>query len=287
MNTRHPAPPKPSPLLRVLSLLACTLLCACASVAPGGRSQMTMPTEISSLYSSIDMNMRLAATPSIDKGCEGIQCRVDKGFDAQVARLGARLSRSAYEANPELKERISAFNFVVAEKSEAGSTSDAQGTVVIYRGVRNSGLDEPILAFLIAREMGHVMARHHDERSATTLVFSVVAQVLMPFTALTGGVATVAGSVASALGTKMVNDDQMRYQNIEAEAIAHDLLRRQGWSNTEVAASLAAYTQGLGDGTWAQGVKESSNRIEQDQPGAFLLAMNRLDAPAGRNLASP
>ncbi|MBI4986266.1 MAG: M48 family metalloprotease [Rhodocyclales bacterium] len=265
--------PKRSPFARLLPIAASVLLCACASTAPGGRPQFTAPSGISSLYSAVDMNLRLATAPSTAKDCEGVQCRVDKGFELQVARVGARLAKAAYEADPELKLRVPAFNFVVAEKNEAGSTSDAQGTVVIYRGVRKQGLDEETLAFLIAREMGHVIARHHDERSATTLLFSVVAQVLMPMTSLTGGFAALAGSLASAVGTKIVSDEQLPFQVVEAELIAHDLLQRQGWRNGEVAASLARYTQGLGDGPWAQAVKDSLERFENDETDVVLLAL--------------
>lgn len=280
--------PSPRPWLkRALPALASALLCACASTAPGGRQQLTAPTGISSVYSSFNMNMRLAAAPSVAQGCEGLQCRVDKAFDLQVARLGARLAQAAYDADPDLKQRVPSFNFSVADKSEAGSASDSLGNVVIYRGVRTPGLSEEALAFLIAREMGHVIARHHDERSATTLLISVVAQVLMPITSLTGGAAAVAGSVASALGTQIVSDDQKPAQTIEAEVIAHDLLLRQGWKNADIATSLARYTRNLGSGQWDQAIKDSLDRFDETNPDVILVAMNKAEAPLTQALASP
>lgn len=257
-------------------MLASTLLGACASTAPGGRAQLTAPAGISSLYSSIDMNMRLAAAPSVMQACTGVQCRVDKGFDHQVTRLGTRLAQSAYAADPDLQARVPAFTFVVADKSEAGSTSDTQGTIVIYRGVRVAGITEEALAFLIAREMGHVIARHHDERSATTLLLSLAAQFLMPLTSLTGGAAAIASTMASAVGTKLVSDDKKPLQSVEADTIAQDLLRRQGWSDREVAASLTGYARGLGDDAWSRAVKISLARYEPEEvPSVVLVAMNR------------
>ena len=263
------------------------LLCACASTAPGGRSQLTAPTGISSLYSSLDMNMRLAVSPSVMQSCAGVQCQLDTAFDLQVIRLGARLAQSAYAADPELKQRVPVFTFVVADKSDAGSASDSLGTVVIYRGVRTAGVTEETLAFLIAREMGHVIARHHDERSATTLLFSVIAQILIPVTSLTGGVAAIASTMVSAVGTKIVSDDKKPYQTVEAEVIARELLKRQGWNNGEVAASLASYTRDCGDGPWALALKESLERFERDVPSVVMVAMNKPGWPAATDRAAP
>lgn len=267
------------PLLPVLLAMA---LGGCASIAPGGRPQFTAPTAISSLYSSFDMNMRLAATDRIEKGCEGVQCRVDQGFERQVARIGTRLTQAAYELDPELKERVPEFRFLVAEKSEAGSTSDASGTIVIYRGVRQAPLDEEALAFLIAREMGHVIARHHDEKSATTIMLAIVAQILLPMTSLTNGVAALTGSLASAVGTKMISADKRAEQAVEADAIAHDLLARQGWNTPDVAASVANFTRRLDDGPWARAVRDSLARTEPVDASIGLVAMEQAMESATR-----
>ena len=247
----------------------------CASIAPGGRQQLTAPTAISSVYSSLDMNMRLAAAEHIEKSCEGVQCRVNQGFERQVARLGTRLAQAAYELDPDLKERVPEFKFIVAEKSEAGSASDTSGTIVIYRGVRQAPLDEEALAFLIAREMGHVIARHHDERSATTIMLSIVAQVLLPMTSLTNGVAALTGSLASAFGTKVISAEKRAEQAVEADAIAHDLLARQGWNTPDVASSLANFTKVLDDSTWAHSVRDSLARSEQVEASIGPVAMEQ------------
>jgi len=259
----------------LLSALAAALLCACANIAPGGRAQLTAPTAISSVYSSLDMNLHLAAATPIAGACAGVQCRLDKGFELQISRLGARLAQAAYDADPTLKERVPAFTFIVAEKSEAGSASDAQGNVVIYRGVRTAGLNEESLAFLIAMEMGHVIARHHDEKSATGLLLSLVAQVVMPWTNLPAGLAALAGSLASAVGTQVITADKDVEHTLEAETIAHGILAQQGWSKSEIAMSLARYSDGLGDNPWAQTVRESLARLEHDRPIAILVAMNQ------------
>lgn len=268
---------------RLLPLVAAALLGACASTTPGGRSQVAAPKPISSLYSSLDLNLTLAALAPVATSCAGLQCQVDKGFERQVARLGTRLADAAYRTYPELKERIPAFTFIVAEKVEAGSSSDASGTVVIYRGVRKAALDEETLAYLIAREMGHVIAGHHDERSAATIISSLIAQLVLAPANLARGVAFIASSTAGALGKDLVATGTIPQQRKEADIIALELLLGQGWSETEIVDSLLDYSNRLGGDPWAREVARTAMRLNEYRSAATLaLAQTEaLDQPAG------
>lgn len=245
----------------LLPLVAAALLSACASTTPGGRSQMAAPEPISALYSSFDLNMTLAALAPVATSCVGVQCQVDQGFERQVLRLGTRLAETAHATYPELKERIPQFTFVVAEKVEAGSSSDASGTVVIYRGVRRARIDEETLAYLIAREMGHVIARHHDEKSAATIISSLIAQLVLAPANLARGVAFIASSTAGAFGKDLVSSGAIPERRKEADIIALDLLARQGWSETEVVDSLLDYANRLGKDSWSTEVEQIAVRL--------------------------
>ncbi|HZV55775.1 MAG TPA: hypothetical protein VFF82_12640 [Rhodocyclaceae bacterium] len=263
----------------VLPILASAILGACAGTAPGGRSQWTAPASVSSLYSSIDMNLQLATATPIASACTGAQCKADKAFERQVARLGGRLAQTAFDLDPQLKERIPAFNFAVAEKSEAGSTSDASGSIVIFRGVRESRPDEAALAYLIAREMGCVIARHHDEKSATTVLTTVLAQLLVPALSLTGGVAFLATSAASMMGTKAITASTTDDRAQEADAIALKLLARTGWSSPEVGASLSKYARSLGDDSWSQEVRDSASKLTKRKEKTSLALADKTAWP--------
>jgi Zn-dependent protease with chaperone function len=175
-----------------------------------------------------------------------------------VQRLGSRLAQSAYAAYPDLRQRVPVFNFVVAEKVQPGTTSNASGTIVIYRGVHNARLDEEVLAFLISREMGHVVSRHHDEKSAAGMLFSLVAQVFLPVVNVTRGIASLAGSAASMWGSDAVTREKSVEQSNEADQIAFELLARQGWTAADLAESLSAYAQGLREGAWASGIRTAA-----------------------------
>ena len=245
----------------ILPFVAAALLSACASTTPGGRSQMAAPEAISALYSSFDLNMTLAALAPVATSCVGLQCQVDKGFERQVQRLGTRLAETAYATYPELKERIPQFTFIVAEKIEAGSSSDASGTIVIYRGVRRARIDEETLAYLIAREMGHVIARHHDETSAATIISSLIAQLVLAPANLARGVAFIASSTAGAFGKDLMASGKIPEQRKEADIIALDLLAKQGWGETEVVDSLLDYSNRLGKDPWSKEVERMAMRL--------------------------
>lgn len=237
---------------------------------------MVAPNPLSSVYSSIDMNLRLATTPESAAACAGDQCQVDQAFERQVNRLGARLAKSAFELHPDLRERgVAEFKFVVAEKSEAGTASDSNGTIVVYRALRRPGFDEGVLAFIIAREMGHVIARHHDEKSAASMIASAVVAVLLPATNLVGAAAFLAGSAASTAGANVIAPDGDPGKTREATTIALDLLARQGWNPTELGGPLASYVGSLEDSEWKQSVQHSLAVIPAPEPRRPMVALEQ------------
>lgn len=247
-------------------VLAGILLGACAT-SPQGRMQLAVPSSVSAVHSEVGMHLSLVSEADISSPCIGVECRLDRAFDQRVLRLGARLAQSAFEIYPDLTERFSQFEFVIADKGEPGSASSAAGTVVIFRGVQKLRLDEEALAFLIAREMGHVISRHHDENSATSILFSILAQVLLPVTNLIFGsaaliqTASTLSTAASFVGSRIVIESYKLDQLHEADAVALDLLASLGWSRGEIADALAASTQVVGDDRWSKDVRVSAREV--------------------------
>jgi len=246
---------------------------ACATSSPQGRLQLTVPTPISAVYSEADMRLHLVADTDIDSPCVGMECQLNHAFDQRVLRLGTRLAQSAFATYPDLAKRISRFEFIIAEKAEPGSASSAAGTIVIFRGVQKLHLDEEALAFLIAREMGHVIGRHHDENSSASILFSVLAQLLFPFanlingsavlvqTASTSAATAAASTAASFIGSKLMIESYKEDQLRESDAIALDLLARQGWSEDEIANALKPGTRIVGENGWSKDLRTSAGRI--------------------------
>ena len=144
---------------RVLpALLLVFFLTACAT-SPEGRRQLVPPAPLqgfSAVYSEFDMQLQLV-TASDAPSCREAECAADRAFDRRILALGRRLADVAYRLYPDLHLRFPRFEFVVADKADAGAASSAGGTVVIYRGVRRLDLDDAALAFILAREMSHVI----------------------------------------------------------------------------------------------------------------------------------
>lgn len=232
--------------------------------------QMTAPTSVSAVYSEVDMQLSLVTEANTVSPCVGSECELNRAFDQMVLRLGTRLAQSAFETYPDLTKRFDKFEFIIAEKASQGSVSSAAGTVVIFRGVQKLCLGEEALAFLIAREMGHVIGRHHDENSATSILFSVLAAVFMPVTNLISGSAalaqtasttamsTAAASAASFIGSKVTIASYKLDQLHEADAIALSLLGRLGWNRNDIADALVASTRVMGDDSWSKDLRASA-----------------------------
>ena len=246
---------------------------ACAASPTNGRLQMAAPTSLSAVYSEMDMRLSLVTEADTSSPCAGAECELDRAFDRSVLRLGTRLAQSAFQSYPDLAKRFDKFEFIIAEKSSPGSVSSAAGTVVVFRGVQKLHLGDEALAFLIAREMGHVIGGHHDENTATSILFSVLASVFMPMTNIINGSAaltqtasasamsTAAASAASFIGSKITIASYKSDQSREADAIALNLLGRLGWDKSDVADALLASAKIINDDSWSQDFRASSDRV--------------------------
>lgn len=256
--------------------LICSLLGACSS-SPYGRSQLTVPQPLSEIYSEVNMRLQLATTADARYQCAESECDASKEFDMRVARLGERLADKAFELYPDLRERIGHFEFLTSDKAEPGTTSNASGTMVVFSGTRALELSDPALAFVLAREMGHVIGRHHNENSATRIIVSVLAQVLLPmsglfralalFPAASSAATASTATAASFLGSHAVIATYRPQQLAEADTIALTVLARLGYEPQEMADALAEAEQRLDDSSWPQDLRASSGHVAQIAQG--------------------
>jgi predicted Zn-dependent protease len=274
-------------------VLLCGALQAC-STSPYGRNQITVPQQVSSVYSEVNMRLQLVTTADIKSNCVESECDAAKEFEFRVARLGERLAEKAFELYPDLRDRIGQFDFVIADKVDPGTVSNAGGTVVIFSGTRALELSDPALSFILAREMGHVIARHHNENTATKIIVGVLAQVLLPVTGIirslafipgassaaaataTTASATAGGSTAavtatataaSFLGSNLVIATYWPKQLSEADAIALTVMARIGIPAQDTADALAAVEQRLQNSSWPRDLRASADHVAEIAQG--------------------
>lgn len=263
---------------RLTALGLVLVLCACAT-SPQGRQKITTPAPISDVYSDAEMRLDLATIPGIQTPCIDEECELNRTFDEQVQQQGARIASAAYDAHPDLIKRISHFEFEVAEKKDPGITSNASGKIVILRGTQQIGLNEEALAFVIAREMGHVISQHHDENTTTRIMLSVAAGLLFPALHLFGNTAaiaqatsastatstmlatTAASTATSYLSAKLVLNNLKPEQLSEADQVALDLLERMGWSHQDLAQSLENSAEFEPSNAWSEEFRFSAAQV--------------------------
>jgi predicted Zn-dependent protease len=279
------------------------MLGGCAISPHDGRTQPAAPKHISAVYSQFQMKMRLLMARDAPRGeeCAGREC-----FDHRVAELGHRIARAAYEAYPELGCQVSSLEFVVADKEDPATLSTALGRIVVFRGVERVAYTDAALAFILAREIGHVVAQHHEHNAAYGLFVSGLAHILLPVTSLAKAIsesiagvgaavstsATVAAnasvSATSTVASHAAVEIQARTQQDEADDVAIRILARMGIDGLHIRRSFgkAAPTPG---NDWIAKLFNSIDRLgdlpEYERGAEFVHAAVRTDdagAPACR-----
>lgn len=274
----------------LLSLSLLFFVTACAT-SPEGRQQLMAPAPLqgfSAVYSEFDMHLQLV-TAADSPVCKEAECVADRAFDQRILVLGRRLADAAFRQHPELYLRIPRFEFIVADKAEPGAASSSGGTVIVYRGLQRMNLDDAVLAFVLAREMSHVIAGHHDENVAASVLVAVAAQIIFPVLNIgalfAGGAATAAAgsaassvvgttavtSAASFLGSRAVRASYRPQQEREAEIMAMKLMAAAGWEGFEVSEKLESLRPTLpGETSWALDLQESALRVASLMQGPPL-----------------
>ncbi|MGQ0653098.1 MAG: M48 family metalloprotease [Betaproteobacteria bacterium] len=279
---------------------ASAMLGGCAISLHDGRPQPAAPKPISAVYSQFNLKLRLLL--ATDSSRRGEECSAPECFDRRVAALGPKIAQSAYEVYPEFACQVKELDFIVADKREPATLSSALGRVVVFRAVENVAYTDAALAFILAREVGHVVAQHHEQNTAYGLFVSGVAHLLMPVASLAKAIAetfsgvgaavstgaTVAAnaslSATSMAGSQVALEVQSRTQQDEADDIALRILGRLGIDGLRIRQSFGKADPKLAN-EWMAKLYNSIDRLsdlpEYERESYFQAAV-RTDAPACR-----
>ena len=243
-----------------------------------------VPAGISDAVSDVDMQLRLATKPNAER-CVAENCLQNQVFDSRVQQLGAQLTAAAYAQYPTLKKRVPSFVFSVADKKDAGTASNAGGKVVIFRGLQQLALTDDALSFIMAREMAHVVGKHHNKNTSTKLIISALATILFPAVGIIGAssaatqattattlLTSAASTATSMLGSEVALAKMKPSQLLEADDIAVKLLSQPAWSLhewnlREVASVLqldeSDLTSTSTSNSWLQDLQTSQHYLQQ------------------------
>ncbi|HTD89193.1 MAG TPA: M48 family metalloprotease [Burkholderiales bacterium] len=267
-------------ILLISELAACSLMAAgCATSQISGREQFAgLPFGVQAAHAdfkfALTTSRRLESTetaPSV-----GASNAVDQlnAFIAQVRRVVRRLQVAAPTVYPHLvagppskssSSRVDVFEVFVVDSSSPGTASSASRKIAINAALGRIEASDDVVAFIVAREMGHVIARHSEESSAASLATSVLMNLVIPG----GGLLKM---VVSFAGSQLAADSKREEKRQEADAIALALLKEAGYERSELMRGLTAplhvaALSGQGEeNSWAADLRSSA---------AWLLANPR------------
>ena len=253
-----------------------------------------VPVAISDAVSDVDMQLRLAAKPNA-ASCVADNCLQNQVFDARVQQLGTQLSAAAYAQYPALKKRVANFAFSVANKKEAGSASNAGGKVVLFRGLQQFVLSDDALSFIMAREMAHIVAKHHNKNTSTKLIISALATILFPAVGIIGAssaatqattattlLTSAASTATSMLGSEVALAKMKPSQLLEADEIAVKVLGQRDWNLRETAGVLQLDEPESAANNWLQDLQTSQHYLQQlvniEDNAIVALATDQMEA---------
>lgn len=266
-----------SPFLLALSLSVQSLVWTQAFAGDNGlptaiNSQSTAPKSIHRLYSDIDMRLSLATKKNMS-ACVAEQCEANHAFDVRVDRIGQQLAGIAYDLYPNLSKRVATFQFSVVDKKAEGTASNAKGDVVLFRGLQHLTLNDAALSFIIAREMGHVIGKHHTKNTSTKLIISAIASVVFPVAGLiaasstaaqastvTSLVTSVASTTTSLVGTRVAMISVKPKQLAESDAYANSLLESQNLDYHQVFNGLPKAEEN--STSWLKDLQQSKLKLQ-------------------------
>jgi len=239
--------------------VALSLLAGCATHPITGREQILALPAVQAAYADVSFAFSsgsppFGASPACERDC-GSARELEK-LARRVAVIGTSLEASARVVDPELFERIEGFRIELNDGIGMGTGSSAGGRIVLGSGLAQLEPEDTVIAFLVAREMAHVIARHAEENSGSSIAFSALGMLLPGFNFL-------ARFIASRLGSSVLTRSWAAQQQREADEIALVLLERSGIPVLRVARSLehGINRARLPAGDWGARYLESSQRV--------------------------
>ena len=118
------------------------------------------------------------------------------------------------------------WDYALFENAEANAWALPGGKVGVYTGIFKVATNQDQLAAVVAHEIGHVIARHHDERITRQLGAAGAVQLLGSLAGDYSQIATQGGSLFAQAGFLLPNS---RAQETEADVVGQELMAKAGF----------------------------------------------------------
>jgi hypothetical protein len=213
-----------------------------ATPAPRGGN-----TGILGLHSAIEFGVFGAARQPVDPA--------NAPFHEQVRRISAGLEVAARDLYPEQSKHIGAFDVYVGNADDLSTMSSGTGKVSINAGFSKLNPTDDWMALVIAREMGHVIAGHHDSNAGASIAVSLLMNIIVPGSGLIKSAISLAGS-------QIASGSRHDKQTKEADDVAVKLLEAAGYTRKSVALNLRLNPLGEEVSTsWAKDFRKTATQL--------------------------
>lgn len=207
--------------MRILGVLfASTLLLSACTTSPTGRSQFIMMPESTmnsmgeAAYNEIKKTQKIDKDPKVN---QYVQC---------IANSLTQAIKADYQGPP--------WEVTVFIDDEPNAFALPGGKIGVNTGMLKVATNQDELAAVIGHEIGHVIARHSNERTSTQVATAVGVN------ALAAGVGNSNGQIAAALGAGAYLGIQLpfsRTQESEADVLGINYMAKAGF-NPEASVKL-------------------------------------------------
>lgn len=174
------------------------------------------------------------------------------------------------------------WDVVVFESDEPNAFALPGGKVGVYTGIFKVARNQEQLAAVIAHEIGHVIARHHDERITRQMGAAAGVQLLGALAGDYGQLATQGGSILAQTGFLLPGS---RAQETESDVIGQELMAKAGFDPRQAVnlwQNMIAASQGRPP-QWLSTHPDPQARIgELQQRAAALVPVYEQARAAGR-----
>lgn len=216
--------------MRWRALLLAAALAGCATTtSPTGRTQYVgavSQAQLQALGSQAFAEQKASLRLAPPAQQQYVACVTN----ALVARLPASWRQLPWETAVFINDEPNAFAL-------------PGGKVGVYTGIFRVAHDQDELAAVIAHEIGHVIARHHEERITRQLGAAGVVQLLGALAGDYSQLATEGGSLLAQTGFLLPNS---RAQEREADVVGQQLMAEAGF-DPRAAVTLWRNMAALGD----------------------------------------
>jgi len=253
----------PARLALLLAATASLGIAGCATVSSENRARL-IDNPLASAHADIGFTITTGARGSApcDEGviCPGASASAEAvRFARQVQRLAGVLQKGAQDLYPDLQQRAPGlpagrFDVYVVDANEQGSASSPNGRIALNSVLGTQRPYDDWVAFVIAREMGHVIGRHHEENSMASMATSTLMNILVPGSGLLK-------MLLSAGGSAIAGRSQRGSQALEADAIARDLLEAAGFRLRDISLTLLIDPLVLDQSAWSGDFRRSSDNF--------------------------